>query len=425
MRWLLFLTLFTGMAHAKSVGCLHKGVELPAPLLPSSAPENWQSAFDDTHRLLCKNLKTPNAFFRGYRARPATPFRAAYLWDTAFITQIWRHWDTRIAQELLDYVFRFQRTSGMIHHAIAEILVKPLPQRATQPPLLSWATWRVFEKSQDHTWLESAYPKLKKYQDWLRLERRHPDGLYFWHDPYESGIDNSPRFANRDESFFDDTRQMAAVDMSSYIVLSLEAMENIAEELGFHDDALAFNQEREALKATINARLWDAVSGSYHDWDYRKEDFIRVHTISDLTPLVAGIPNEAQAALMVSRIMDPAKYNTLIPFPSVARDEKIFVKDMWRGPVWVNMAYLGILGMDRYGYRAEASELAHRLAGGVYATWETEGSIFEFYDPDRTDIHELHRKKGNWWKKLTLGSKPVKDFVGWSGLVNALLQEFP
>lgn len=425
MRWLLLFTLFSGMAHAKSVGCLHKGVGTPAPTMPTTAPQEWQSAFDDTYRLLCKNLKTPNNFFRGYRARPATPFRAAYLWDTAFITQIWRHWDTGIAQELLDYVFRYQRPNGMIHHAIAEIVVKALPQRATQPPLLSWATWRVFEKSQDHTWLKSAYPKLKKYQDWLRLKRRHPDGLYFWHDPYESGIDNSPRFANRDESFFDDTRQMAAVDMSSYIVLSLEAMENIAEELGYHEDAVTFNQEREALKATINSRLWDAVTGSYHDWDYRKEDFIRIHTVSDLTPLVAGIPNEAQAALMVSRILDPNKYNTLIPFPSVARDEELFVKDMWRGPVWMNMAYLGVLGMNRYGYSAEARELAYRLAGGVYATWETEGSVFEFYDPDRTDITELHRKKGNWWKKLTLGSKPVKGFVGWSGLVNALLQEFP
>jgi glycogen debranching enzyme len=425
MRWLLVLTLLTGMAHAKSVGCLHKGVESLPPTLPSSAPQDWQSAFDDTHRLLCKNLKTPNTFFRGYRARPAKPFRAAYLWDTAFITQIWRHWDTRIAQELLDYVFRHQKPSGLIHHAIAEIIVKPLPQRATQPPLLSWATWRVFEKSKDHRWLESAYPKLKKYQDWLRLERRHPDGLYFWHDPYESGIDNSPRFANRDESFFDDTRRMAAVDMSSYIVLSLEALENIAKELGLNDEARAYQQERETLKATINSRLWDTVSGSYHDWDYRKQDFIRIHTVSDLTPLVAGIPNEAQAALIAARIMDPVKYNTLIPFPSVARDEAIFVKDMWRGPVWINMAYLGILGMQRYGYSNEARELSHRLASGVYATWEAEGSIFEFYDPDRTDISELHRKKGNWWKKLTLGSKPVKEFVGWSGLVNALLQEFP
>jgi len=35
----------------------------------------------------------------------------------------------------------------------------------------------------------------------------------------------------------------------------------------------------------------------------------------------------------------------------------------------------------------------------------------------------LHRKRGNLWKRLTLGAKPVADFVGWSGLVNTLLIE--
>jgi hypothetical protein len=37
---------------------------------------------------------------------------------------------------------------------------------------------------------------------------------------------------------------------------------------------------------------------------------------------------------------------------------------------------------------------------------------------------ELRRKKGNLWKRLTLGSKPVKNFVGWSGLANTLVMEY-
>ncbi|WPL16556.1 hypothetical protein Thiowin_01521 [Thiorhodovibrio winogradskyi] len=35
----------------------------------------------------------------------------------------------------------------------------------------------------------------------------------------------------------------------------------------------------------------------------------------------------------------------------------------------------------------------------------------------------LRRKRGNWWKTLTLGAGPQRDFVGWSGLVNPLLIE--
>jgi neutral trehalase len=419
---LLFILSFA--AHAKSVGCSHKGITTPPPALPAHAPAEWQLAHDATYKTLCNNLKTPSRVFKGYRSHPGPPFKAAYLWDTAFITQIWRHWDTDVAQKLLDYLFLYQEPSGRVRHAIAELVITALPQRATQPPLLAWAAWRIFEKSQDTVWLAQIYPKLVKYQDWLRRDRRHTDGLYFWWDPYESGIDNSPRFANRDESFFDDTRQMAAVDMNSYIVMGLEALEKMAVVLD-DDKATAFADERTELIEKINARLWDVVSGSYHDWDYRKQDFIRVHTVSDLTVLVAGIADPLQASIISARVMDENKYNTLIPFPSVARDEALFVKDMWRGPVWINMAYLGVLGMERYGYQAEARALAHRLIDGVYRTWETEGHVYEFYDPDRTDISELHRKKGNWWKKLTLGSKPVKNFVGWSGLVNALVIEFP
>lgn len=416
MKSLLVMFFLVHSAFA-TVDCARKGVETPAPRISGE----FAAHYDEVHRLLCKNLKKPSRFFKGYRSHPAKPYKAAYLWDTAFISLIWLEWDPRIAQELLTYVTRFQKPSGIIHHAVLELLVKPHPYNQSQPPLLAWAAWKIFERSNDVAWLRAIYPKLVKYQAWLREHRRHPDGLYFWHHPYESGIDNSPRFANRDESFFDDTRSMAAVDMNSYIALSLEALSTMSRALGEPDP---FTLERTLLVATVNAKLWDEERESYHDWDYRTKSFIRIHTVSDLTPLVAGIPSPERARTMVSRIMDPQKYNTLIPFPSVARDEDIFIKDMWRGPVWVNMAYLGVLGVERYGYTAEAKELASKLVTGIYRTLEVEGSIYEFYDPDRYDIRELDRKKGNLWKKLTLGSKPVKEFVGWSGLANVLVKEF-
>jgi glycogen debranching enzyme len=416
MRWFLLFLINANLSFA-SVDCSHKKVPGTSPLISGE----FSKHYDEVNRLLCKNLKMPSRFFPGYRSHPAKPYKAAYLWDTAFISLIWLDWDVKIAQELISYIMRFQKDSGIVHHAVLELLVKPYPYNQSQPPLLSWAAWKIFEKSQDKIWLSEIFPKLERYQDWLRKNRRHSDGLYFWHHPYESGIDNSPRFSNRDESFFDDTRQMAAVDMNSYIVLSLEALGKMSLVLKGKN---LFEIERQEVVQKINSKLWDPVNMSYHDWDYRKKDFIRIHTVSDLTPLVAGIPNRERADIIVRRIMDPSKYNTLIPFPSVSRDENIFIKDMWRGPVWINMAYLGILGVQRYGYESEARLLSKKLYEGVYRTLENEGSVFEFYDPDRYDISELDRKKGNLWKKLTLGSKPVKEFVGWSGLVNVLYRNF-
>jgi putative isomerase len=174
----------------------------------------------------------------------------------------------------------------------------------------------------------------------------------------------------------------------------------------------------------MNEKLWDERDQTYYDWDYRKNDFIRVDTISNLTPMAAGIATEAQAQALMVRIMDPLIYNTRVPFPSVARNDPTFIKDMWQGPVWINMAYLGVIGVDRYGHHAEAANFAKKLVAGVYGTWMNLHDFYEYYDPDRYDIVELTRKKGNWWKELTLGKKPVNHFAGWTALANTLILEY-
>lgn len=426
MKWIFLFLIFLNSAAAGVCDFKKKGVKEPLPVIPASIQleDGWSDAYNDVFNVLCKNLKAPNPFFRGYRAHPGPPYKAAYLWDTAFITLVWLHWDTHIAEELIHYVLKFQKASGKIHHAVVEIIVKPHAYSESQPPVLSWATLRIYQKSKNKEFLKKVYPKLKLYHAWLLKERQHPDGLFFWKHAYESGIDNSPRFSTRSESRFEDTTKMAAVDMSSYMALSMESLSAIASELDLPDDKKEFDQQYTQLGKVMNKKLWDQSRGMYFDWSYKKNEFIHIETISNLTPMVAGIPDKSQAKSMMKKIIDPAYYNTLIPFPSVARNEAVFVKDMWRGPVWINMAYLGVLGVDRYGFHREAGYLARKVVRGIYGTWKNQGHFYEFYDPDRFDIKELHRKKGNLWKKITLGSKPVKDFVGWTGLANSLLLEF-
>lgn len=425
MKIIVLLILISSSAWA---GCnlKKKGISAPIPEIPASVmlEDGWKEAYESSFDFLCDNLKTPDNFFRGYRSHPAPAYKAAYLWDTAFISQIWLHWDTNIAEELIHYILRFQKPSGKIHHAVVEIIVKPYPYSESQPPLLSWAAWRIYQKSGNKNFLKLTYPKLKKYHDWLMKERMHKDGLFFWKHPYESGIDNSPRFSNRDESKFEDTTQIASVDINAYMALSMEALGKIANELDLTSHENEYAQQYTKLKELMNQKLWDETRGMYFDWSYKTKSFIAIETISNLTPMVAGIPDRHQAKRMMNKILDPAYYNTLIPFPSVARNESSFVKDMWRGPVWINMAYLGVLGVKRYYYHKEANYLAKKIVRGVYGTWKNLGNFYEFYDPERYDLKELTRKKGNLWKKITLGSKPVKNFVGWSGLATSLLLEF-
>ena len=96
---------------------------------------------------------------------------------------------------------------------------------------------------------------------------------------------------------------------------------------------------------------------------------------------------------------------------------------MWRGPVWINTAYAIVQGLLRYDRQREAGEIAFRLCQGVYGVFERERNLYEFYDPDALHTQALRRKDGNWWKALTLGRSPQREFVGWTGLVNNLLLE--
>lgn len=403
-----------------------EAAEYPAPptsmprlTLDASAPDasTWENGFREVYDRLKKNLHERRDGGPRF-AQPAPKYPGVYLWDSAFIADIWRNVDPGVAKQVLLSVLLNQKKDGRVPQVKSVLGSSGL----SNPPLLSWEAMRIHRQSPDAEFLADVYEPLKRFHAWYFANRRRPDGLFFWKHPYESGLDNSPRFSNRKESRFDDTTKIAAIDLSSYLVLDSENMAAMALALGKAEDAEAFQKDGRELKDAINARLWDEASKMYFD---RRDngDFVRVLSIAALTPLVAGVPTPERAAAVVARIEDPAEFNTPTPFPSVARSDPQFQKDCWRGPVWVNMAYLAILGMERYGYGAQAKEMARRLVDGVYKTKENTGKFVEYYDPERNDFQELTRKKGNLYKRLTLGSKPVAGFVGWTGLVNNLAIE--
>ncbi|MBI5200779.1 MAG: hypothetical protein HY925_04250 [Elusimicrobia bacterium] len=393
----------------------------PAPKLniDPSLPEAkvWSEGFDEVYRTLQRNLRENNDGQR--HARPAPKYPGTYLWDSAFIAEVWRKWDPSVAQDVLLSVLRNQKGDGRVPQVVSILGTSDI----SNPPLLSWSAARVARDSKDFFFVDGVYEPLKRFHEWFQANRRHPGGLYFWKHPYESGLDNSPRFASRDEKRFDDTTKLASPDLSAYMVLDAESLAELADLLDKRDEARAFREEAAALRALIEAGLWDEEAGFYFDRNVDTGEFVKVRAISGLVPLVAGVPSPERAQRLRDFIVDPAGFHTATPFPSVARSDPAFEKDCWRGPVWVNMAYLAMLGLERYGYGDDAKSLGRALVDGVYRTYANTGKFVEYYDPDRNDLEELSRKKGNLYKRLTLGSKPVSRFVGWTGLVNTIALE--
>lgn len=383
--------------------------------------DHWTHGFAAANAALFLNLRNPDALSDLRYARPAPSFQAIYLWDSAFIAQVWKWWDPAVAHDVLGAVLR-HRDGARLQHFASEFTGSPF----TQPPLIAWSLARLAdaaEADEHHEWIAAAYEPLCAYHEWLKQHRRLQNGLYAWAHAYESGVENAPRFGDREERRLRDTRRIAAPDLCAYIVLQCESLAAMARSLGKREEAAAYTAEAAALTAGVNAALWDESEGYYFDRNTLDGHFVRARTIASLLPLWAGVPDARRAAALIEHILDPGGFNTLIPLPSVAIDDPAFERDMWRGPVWINTAFAVIEGMRRYGYDNHAADFAYRLCDGVYRTYARNGRFYEFYDPTSYGVSDLFRKRGNRWKAMTLGKKPVVDFIGWTGLVNTLVIE--
>ncbi|MES3036306.1 MAG: trehalase family glycosidase [Bdellovibrionota bacterium] len=409
----------------------------------------WQPAFDAVNTQADKNLMAPTDKVPFFHVRPAPKFAGVYLWDSAFIAVMWKHRNLTVSKDVLKSVLHFQKADGRVPHVVSSWAEGSM----SQPPLLSWAAVEVNKMGTDLPFLKEIYPKLKKYHQWLFKARRFPNGLFFWLHPYESGIDNSPRFGTRDESRFVDTRRTASVDLTSYMVIDTESLKRIASDIAqnmvegpqkaaYDADIAQYETEINEMKREAQAYLWDEQTGYFLDRNMENDEFIRIPTIASFMPIFAGIANKEQFIRLREHLMNPEEFNTPIPFPTVARNEKSFEKDCWRGPVWINTAYMVLQGLKRYQDKAGVEYLGSRLVDGVYKTWKNTQTFVEFYDPERYDFTELTRKKGTGLfkffsgshdplkfmehlvaKQMYLGQKPVGGFIGWTGLVNNIVIE--
>ncbi|MEW6038851.1 MAG: trehalase family glycosidase [Pseudomonadota bacterium] len=398
-----------------------KGVEVEAPVLHVSGLQeevaHWDDGFAGVYAELFENLQTPDVLSSVRYGHPAPAFRGIYLWDSAFIAQVWKPWDRDVAHEVAEAVIRL-RDGDRLQHVVSDLVASAY----TQPPLIAWSLVRIWEG--DVSRAERVAPvfgTLEAYHRWLRNNRRLTNGLYFWAHPYESGVENSPRFSSADEKVLRDTRQLAAPDLCAYMILHCEALAQMARWIG--QDASDYESEADQLRGLVRRELWHEDDGLFYDRDPATGGFVRSRTIASLLPLWAGVPDADQARRMRDCILAADGFNAPMPLPSVALGDPDFAKDMWRGPVWLNTAYGVLEGLKRYGYEREASELAFRLCDAVYRIYRRERRFYEFYDPLRLDFDELHRKQGNRWKAFTLGTKPQPDFIGWTGLVNTLVIE--
>ncbi|MBA4115485.1 MAG: glycoside hydrolase [Rubrobacter sp.] len=308
-----------------------------------------------------------------------------------------------------------------------------------QPPIHATAALHIYRYAQNEAraraFLEKAFPRLAAWHEYLYRDR-DPEGtgLAYIRHPWESGMDNSPMW---DETMLrmhlrpdeiplyqradthlvaaDDRPVNAAYDRFAWLVqlfadrnydeariredcpflvqdvlfntLLCQAgrdLSEIARVLG--EDPSPFEMQATQTARAINEKLWDEERGIYMDYDVVTDEPIRVFVAAGFTPLYAGIPDEGQARRLLTTLESYGfsfGVKDCCPVPSYDRYGYGFSPvQYWRGPVWVNINWLLLRGLERYGFDAQANHLRRTTIELV-----REGGFYEYFHPTHGNGH--------------------------------------
>jgi hypothetical protein len=323
-----------------------------------------------------------------------------WYWDSCFIAVAWRHFDPGRARRELESLLAAQREDGFIGHTIFwntplrdlrrftyNVAVPAAPATSTiQPPLLAWA-WRIAVGD------PADVPKIAAHYDWLAQNRDlEGDGLIWIVQPDESGLDASPQFdaiwrrrthgragfpllVRRNRRLGFDLRQVARAGGP----VCCEVLTNVLHCLSL----LALG--RASTTPQIVERMYDPDTGLFGPVAWPPPDRRPAITWSALSPLaLPDLPEAIARRLVEEHLLDPKRFWLPVPPPSVSAAERVFstydgparLKRYWRGPTWINAAWLLWLGLIRLGYAEAAQTMVDRLAGAV-----STAGLREYYHP--------------------------------------------
>ncbi len=184
-----------------------------------------------------------------------------------------------------------------------------------------------------------------------------------------------------------------SVELNSYLAQEKNLLAKMADLLGKPDQAKALRQQADQLSQRINQCFFDVKSGFYYDRQIAKTDKSDAQGCAGTlltqrgrgpegwSPLWTGIATPTQAAAVAKVMLNAAEFNTTVPLGTAALSNPAYHPDIyWRGRVWLDQWYFGVMALQQYGYQTDASQLAAKLlqqAEGLAG----DSSIRENYHP--------------------------------------------
>lgn len=236
-------------------------------------------------------------------------------------------------------------------------LTFPVDGDVTKPPLIAWTALKLYEQSGRRDFIEEVYEPIQRWHNWWVNYNSDKSGLYEYHHPFSSGLDDSPLW-----------------DEGLPLLSPQHLFGHAAGKFGAHGgkswagtlDAQRYRQGAENLTKLMIDVLWDEQKGVFHALHQAKR--VPVFSLFHLLPIFTGRLPETINRRLIARSDRPGEVRTDWPLPTVAMDDPAFDDmQMWRGPTWLNVNYLFVDALRRVGQPQLGHLLCPQNAGHDYA----------------------------------------------------------
>ena len=188
-----------------------------------------------------------------------------------------------------------------------------------------------------------------------------------------------------------------SVELNSYLVMEKRLLGKMALLLNLPKQAKSFTQASEELAMRINRCFFDNKSGFYYDRKITSQKKDKQVSGDDCqgelltkrgrgpegwSPLWSGIATSEHAKQVAKVMLNTNEFNSYIPLGTAALSNPAYDSNIyWRGRVWLDQVYFGLMTLKNYGFGDEAKILLQRVLNNVQGL-SGKGAIRENYNPE-------------------------------------------
>jgi len=275
-----------------------------------------------------------------------------WSWDHCFNALALAKNSPQLAWDQFIIFFEKQDQSGML----ADFLNNRFALwNFTKPPIHGWTLKQLMENREFMTkdkLLEIYEPLVKWTQWWFEYRDDDRDGIPQYNHGNDSGWDNS--------TIFHQGTPIESPDLSSFLILQMETLAEIAEELGEADEAEKWAKNSKDLLTIMIEHFWKnerftAIKSGEHT-------FIPSDSLVLYIPLILG---KRLPEIIRKRLVEGLVLNGFLTEYGLATEKPAstyFHEDgYWRGPIWAPTTLLIYKGLIESGEIELAQLIAKRF----------------------------------------------------------------